>query len=103
MTHNIPPKPSLENLDEQESQDLHEKIDLMVNGKIRIVDEDDHLLMIYNPAKRSIEIKTPVGSSSNKGKVFTIPLDDIIRAGDGNAFSDIPVYIFRAETMEGKQ
>jgi len=106
MTHNIPSEEQTirekiaaadkELIDEEERLELVEKAIAQTDGKIRIVDDQSHLLCVYNPSTRSIEIQVPVGRSSDKGKKFSIGIDDVIRAGAGNPFTDQPRVEFKA-------
>jgi len=69
---------------------------------IRIVDDEDHLLCKYNPSTKAIEIRVPVGRSSDKGKMFSISTDVLRNAGATNFISENPVFELRAERMDGQ-
>lgn len=69
------------------------------NGLIRVVDNNGHLLFCYNPATNNIEIKMPVGRSSDKNKKFAISVDALRSAGARNFFTENPQWEFKAEVM----
>jgi hypothetical protein len=71
------------------------------NGLVRVVDDKGHLIFKYNPHTQCIEIKMPVGRSSDNGKVFLIDTTVLRSAGFHNAISDDPIWEFRAKVKEG--
>lgn len=56
----------------------------VTNAEIRIVDDNGHLLFMFNPTTNSIEIKVPVGRSSDKGKKFSIDVEKLLHLGARN-------------------
>jgi len=64
------------------------------NGRIRVVDDEGHLLFVYNPSTRSIEfIPTRGRRLDGKGKVLCLVDTDALRsAGTRNLLTDTPIH-----------
>jgi len=60
------------------------------DGKIRIVDDEGHLLFCYNPDNHCIEI-VPSSRASSRGKKFSVSIDVLKVTGNSNLFADDPV------------
>jgi len=72
------------------------------NGVVRVVDDEGHLLFIYNPYTRCIEF-IPVRGRRNDGKrkVLCIVSTDKLRSiGSRNVISDSPIHEFVAEVED---
>jgi len=71
------------------------------NGLIRIVDDIGHLLCMFNPVTKAIEIKPPVGRSSDKGKLFAIDVIQLSNIGVQNILRSVPVSEIKAKLLGG--
>ena len=71
------------------------------NGMIRIVDDVGHLLCMFNPVTKAIEIKPPVGRSSDKGKLFAIDVIQLSNIGVQNILRSVPVSEIKAKLLGG--
>ena len=69
------------------------------NGLIRIVDDQHHLLCMFNPVTKAIEIKPPVGRSSDKGKLFAIDVMQLSNIGVQNILRDVPITEIKARLL----
>ena len=69
------------------------------NGLIRIVDDIGHLLCMFNPVTKAIEIKPPVGRSSDKGKLFAIDVIQLSNLGVQNILREVPVSEIQAKLL----
>jgi len=72
------------------------------NGAIRVIDDEGHLLFIYNPQTRCIEY-IPVRGRRNDGKrkvLCIISMDRLRSIGSRNVISDSPVHEFVAEVRD---
>lgn len=72
------------------------------NGKIRIVDDEGHLLFMYNPSTRSIEFVPIRGRRlDGKRKVLCIVDTDKLRsAGLRNLLNATPIHEIEADVEE---
>jgi len=72
------------------------------NGSIRVVDDEGHLLFIYNPTTRCIEF-IPIRGRRNDGKrkvLCVVSTDELRSAGTRNLLTDSPVREFVAEVSD---
>ena len=72
------------------------------NGRIRVVDDEGHLLFIYNSTTRSIEF-IPVRGRRNDGKrkvLCIISTDDLRSAGVRNLTTSSPTHEFVADVHD---
>ena len=73
---------------EVEAERIEKKISN--DGKIRVIDDDGHLLFCYNPDNHCIEI-VPSSRASSRGKKFSISIDILRTTGNSNLFAAEPV------------
>jgi len=77
------------------------KTEPATNGVIRVVDDEGHLLFIYNPTTRSIELIPIRGRRLDGRKVLCIIHTDELRsAGSRNLTSTTPVHEFVADVQD---
>jgi hypothetical protein len=72
------------------------------NGRIRVVDDEGHLLFVYDPATRSIEF-IPVRGRRIDGRrkvLCVVGTDELRTAGSRNLISETPTYEFVAKVID---
>jgi hypothetical protein len=72
------------------------------NGRIRVVDDEGHLLFVYDPATRSIEFIPWRGRRVDKKRkvLCIVGTDELRTAGSRNLISETPTYEFVAEVID---